>query len=128
MTMVDGRGNIEYTDLPPVGGPPVGGPPVEGPQQDPANTGLPGTIQDLGNTLDRLHRNSVFGAYGQHAAIQDIGAPSASGAVLTIIDENGVSIDVLEEITNLKEENKNLRQRLNQMESAIEELKNWKEV
>jgi len=118
MTVIDSDGNIEYTDLPPAGGP----------QQDRANIDLRDVIQDMDETLNRLQVNSIFGAYGQHTYTQDISAPSATRTRIIITDENGESIDVLEEITNLKKENKNLRQRLNQMESTVEELKNWREV
>jgi hypothetical protein len=118
MTIMDSNGNTEYTDLPP----------AEGPQQDRANTDLRGVIRDMEETMNRLHANSVFGAYGQGTNAQAEWAPLTTSASFTINNENGEPIDILDEITNLKKENKELRRRLDQMESTIEELKNWREV
>jgi hypothetical protein len=123
MTVIDSDGNIEYTDLPPAGGPPAGGP-----QQDRANTDLRGVIQGMDETLNRLQVNSIFGAYDQGVNAQAEWTSLTTRASLTINNENGESIDILEELKMLKEENKKLRRRLEQIESTVEELKNWREV
>ena len=124
MTVIDSDGNIEYTDLPPAGGPPAGGP-----QQDRTNTDLREVIQDMDESVNRLRVNSIFGAYGQLSTdAQSNWAPLTTSARFTINNENGEPIDVLEELKMLKEENKKLNQRLDQMESLVEELKNWREV
>jgi predicted RNase H-like nuclease (RuvC/YqgF family) len=76
---------------------------------------------------DTMTRLGITSSYRVSEA-QAEWAPLTTSASLTINDETGESIDILKEIANLREENKKLRQRLDQMESTIEELKNWKEV